>query len=437
MKRLIDAHLLAWQDSPIRRPLLIRGARQVGKTYAARQLAKAFDDYVEINLENGHDLKNVFEKDLNPERIVRELSLIAGKPILPGRTLLFFDEIQASPRAFQALRYFYELMPELHVIAAGSLLDFTIEKIGIPVGRVMSLYMYPMSFFEFLEALDETLVAEEILKHDPHKEIGKSVHAKLLNLLGEYLAIGGMPEAVACWQETKDPLNCFEIHQLLINAYRQDFDKYAKKFQLKYVRLLFERAPLKLGKKFKYSSLGEYRKRELEPSLDLLETAGIIHKVYQSDGNGVPLGAEADPADFKVIFLDVALSQAILNLNVAPWILNPLEEFVNKGELVESFIGQELLAYAEPSQKAQLYYWRKAKPGSQAEVDYLIQRNQHVIPVEVKSGKGRSFKSLKIFLDNRPKTPFGIKLSLEDYSVSTSLVSYPLYAVAGILKPRT
>ncbi len=401
-----------------------------------REFGKTFENFVEVNLESSEKVRNIFEKDLHPDRILRDLSLLVQQDIIPGKTLLFLDEIQASPRAFLSLRYFYEELPNLHVIAAGSLLDFTIQQIGIPVGRVSSLYIYPMSFYEFLLAMNADLAAEAILIHNPKDKIGEPIHTKLLEYLAEYLAVGGMPAAIKCWKDQKNPRECFQIHQSLIDAYKQDFDKYAKDFQIKYLKLLFERALLKIGKKFKYSSLGDYRKRELEPCLDLLVTAGIMHKIYRTDGNEIPLGVEFGLDDFKVIFVDIALTQALLNINLADWLLNPLQDFINKGEIIEAFIGQELIAYSDPYQKAQLYYWRKNEPSSQAEVDYLIQKNNYVIPTEVKSGATALLKSLKIFLENRPKSPYGIRFSINDYSIHQKVYSYPLYAVYGFLRSK-
>ncbi len=203
MKRLIDTHLLTWKNDESRKPLLLRGARQIGKTFAVRILGTNFENFIEINFELTPDATLLFDKDLQPERLIRELSLFVGKQIIPGKTLLFFDEIQAAPKVLSALRYFYELMPSLHVIAAGSLLDFTTEELGIPVGRVMSLYMYPMSFIEFLYALKQELLVEEILKHTTEMPLSEPIHQKLLSFLGEYLAIGGMPEIVKTWQEKK------------------------------------------------------------------------------------------------------------------------------------------------------------------------------------------------------------------------------------------
>ncbi|MCK4870541.1 MAG: ATP-binding protein [Gammaproteobacteria bacterium] len=433
MKRAIAEQLQAWKQASKRKPLVIRGARQVGKTFEVRELGQLFDNYVEINFEQIEEAKQIFAKDLSPGRIVRDLSLLVGQKIEPGKSLLFFDEIQAAPKAITALRYFYEEMPDLHVIAAGSLLDFALEQIGVPVGRISYLYLYPMSFIEFLSAVGEELLAAEILKHQVSEPITELIHQKSLELLGIYVAVGGMPEAVQCWKDSQDLFECSKIHNDLVENYRQDFQKYAKKYQIKYVDLLFDQIPRQMGQPFIYARVaGGYRKRELEPCLDLLEKAGMIHRVIHTAGNGVPLGAEANHEKFKVVFLDIALAQYILGYQARDWVLNPQTTFINKGELVEAFVGQELLAYATANQKHQLYYWHKDNRGSSAEVDYLIQQKEDVIPIEVKSGKGGHLKSLRMFLDSH-KSSYGIRFSTQNYSIYDGVHSYPLYAVAKVV----
>ena len=437
MNRIIDHFLLQWKEDYDRKPLLISGARQVGKTYSVRQLGATYQDFVEINMESLADIDRIFEKDLDPVRICMELSVAVKRPIIPGKTLLFLDEIQNVPRAITSMRYFYEMMPELHVIASGSLLNFAIEQIGIPVGRVQFLYMHPLSFIEYIAATGNNLIIDQILDHSIEQEMSHFIHNKLLDLLGEYLALGGMPRSVHFWVTKKDPLGCTKVHNALLNTYRQDFAKYARKLQIKYVELLFKHVPMQLGRKFKYSIVeGDYRKRELAPALDLLITAGIAHKVFYSAGQGVPLGAQIDPQDYKVIFLDAGLAQALLDLDIAQWFLHPDNEFVNKGSLVEAFVGQELLAYANPYIKNDAYYWHKEGALGQAEIDYLIQVGTSVIPVEVKSGTGRTLKSLQIFLDLHVKSPYGIRFSTQNYSVYNKIYSYPLYAIAKVMSDK-
>jgi len=439
MKRFVDYFLHKWKSSPIRKPLLLRGARQVGKTYSVREFGKSFTSFVELNLELHPEAREIFEKDLDPHIIIRKIFVLTNKSIIPGQTLLFLDEIQLVPNAIIALRYFYEMMPDLHVIAAGSLLDFAIKTVGMPVGRVSSLYMYPLSFFEFLSAIGSSAVIEEILLqhsclHNPNDEISGIFHDKFLDLVGQYLAIGGMPQSVACWQNIKDIHTCSEIPHSLIRTYKQDFEKYAQKYQIKYLNVLFTNIPHQLGRKFKYSEIeGEYRKRELAPCLDLLLTANIAHKVMRTGAQGIPLGAQSDMHTFKVVLIDVALSQFVLGLKTGAWMLKPLEEFINKGELVEAFIGQELIAYENPINEPQLYYWQRETRGAEAEIDYVIQQEANIVPIEVKSGKGTAMKSMKSFLETHPESTYGIRFSTNNYSVHEKIHSYPLYAVAKII----
>ncbi len=431
MKRLIDFHLRKWKNSAIRRPLLLRGARQVGKTYAVRAFSTSFSSFVEINFEVNKKVRALFEGDIDPNKILQVFSAMTEKRIVPGETLLFLDEIQTVPEAITALRYFYEKFPELHIIAAGSLLDFAIEKVGVPVGRVQFLYMYPLSFIEFLRALEKPILIEQILTH-PIKKEPEVLHETLLQHLGSYIAIGGMPQSVECWRSSQNLLDCAQISQILADAYRYDFIKYGKSHQIKYLELLFSHIPHQLGKKFKYNLVGEYRKRELEPCLELLTTAGIIHKVQHSDAQGIPLGAQVNPDMFKLLFIDVALSQFMLDIKTGDWILNPLESFINKGTLAEAFVGQELLAYEHPTKKANLYYWHRNSKGSEAELDFVIQHQDKIFPIEVKSSQGTRLRSLHMFLETHENSPYGIRFSTHPYSIYEKVHSYPLYAIANI-----
>ena len=363
-------------------------------------------------------------------------------------------EIQAAPRAIIALRYFYEKMPELHVIAAGSLLDFAINQVGIPVGRVESLYMQPISFIEYFAASNKFAV-RQLLHHDSSKPIQDPMHTIGLDLLSQYFVIGGMPKSVQQWIDYQKPLQISKINTGILDSYRQDFNKYAKNHEIKYVEKVFDHIPKQLGQKFKYSLIeGEYRKRELAPALDLLVTAGIAKKVYYSAGQGIPLGAQSSDLDYKVIFLDVGLAQARLGLDLAGWFLQPEQTLINKGPLVEAFVGQELAAYAVPHIKNDLYYWHKDSAPAQAEIDYVTTINYQVVPIavpvvasksskkinallersrEVKSGTGRTLKSLNYFLETHEQSSYGIKFSTQDYSVYNNIHSYPLYAIAQVM----
>ncbi len=432
MKRIIGLFLSQWMHAKYRKPLLLRGARQVGKTHSVRQLSKLFDNYIEINFEKTPEAKTIFQDDLSAKKLLRNISLFTGQTIIPGKTLLFLDEIQEIPRAIIALRYFYEEIPELHIVGAGSLLEFAIEEIGIPVGRIEFLYMHPMSFIEYLHAQNHQLLINEIRHHPSHESINEAIHSKLIELFCEYLAIGGMPEVVQSWIADNDITQVTKIQQTLIDSYLQDIPKYSRKMQVKYVEAIFSGVPALIGNHFKYTLIhGEYRKRELAPALSLLIKAGLLHKVIHSNGNGIPLAAESNEDKFKVIFLDVALAQVLLGVIPNVWFLSGIETIMNRGALVEAAIGQELLAYAQPQMKAQLFYWQREQAASQAEIDYLLQQNRHVLPIEVKSNRGSTLKSMQIFLQSHTKSPYGIRVSMHNYSVHDQVYSYPLYAVAA------
>lgn len=433
MKRLIDHYLLQWKTSLLRKPLLLRGARQVGKTYAVRVLGETYASFVEINFEDNKKARTVFQADLDPARMLRELAIHADQQIIPGQTLLFLDEVQIVPEALLALRYFYEKMPDLHVIAAGSLLDFAIEKVGVPVGRVQFLYMHPVSFIEFLAAMGQENLLELIVNNPRDKAVSDGVHNRALMLLGQFLALGGMPQVVSSWQQFQDLQACSLIPRNLIMAYQFDFIKYGKSHQIKYLDALISHIPQQLGKKFKYSLVGEYRKRELEPCVDLLVTAGLMHRVVHTGAQGIPLGAQIDLNTFKLLLLDVGLIQFLLGIKTGDWLLNPLETFINRGLLAEAFVGQELVAYEHATHKPALYYWKRDAHGSEAEVDYVVQLSAAAIPVEVKSGKGSSIKSMRLFLDSHSDSPYGIRFSTHNYSIFENIHSYPLYAVASMI----
>ena len=431
MKRLINQELKEWKKSPGRKSLILRGARQVGKTFAVRHLGQSYPDFYEVNLEKRPELRSIFEQNLDPVRILRNLSADRGQPIVPGQTLLFLDEIQLCPQAILALRYFYEEMPELHVIGAGSLLEFAIEQVGLPVGRVQTLSVYPLSFAEFLVAKGQHLLLEAMCEKAAFPAV---LHEKLMKLLGEYFIVGGLPEVVSSWANTEQILDVKDKLTTIVQTYREDFDKYAKKTQLKYLNILFQNVPLRIGDKFKFQGMGDYRKRELAPCLELMEKAHIIHMVYHTSGQGIPLGAQTDLEWYKVICFDIALTQHLLGVDLKGWLLNPKAEFINKGKLVESFVGQEMMAYSSPNMKTPLYYWQRESKGSEAEIDYLTTFEGKVIPIEVKSGKGSTLKSLHSFLESHPSSPYGVKFSSEKRSQFEKIKTIPLYAVFEIVE---
>jgi len=433
MYRALLKDLEEWKNSKKHKPLLLRGARQVGKSWLVKELGKSFPNFVEINFESRPTLKKIFDDDLTPEHLIPRLSAAVKKPIIPGETLLFFDEIQQVPNAITSLRYFYEEMPDLHVIGAGSLLEFAIEKIGIPVGRILSLYCYPLSFYEFMIATNNNQLAELIEKSPENKALDEPLHKQALTLLAEYMAVGGMPEAVAEWIESKNIMKCVKIHKSIIDTYRQDFGKYAKTSKIEYVDLVFNSIPHFTGRKFVFSHISDsIRSRELKPALELLEKAGVVHRICHSSGNGVPIAAEENPALFKVIPLDVGLMQAGLNVNYSNWLVDPDQQFINKGSVAEAFTGTELLAYSWPFERKTLSYWVRERHASKAEVDYLIEKNGEVVPVEVKSGNTGSLKSIELFLKEKTKSSYGLHISSQPAGLKGKIKKIPLYAIWNI-----
>lgn len=435
MKRALLKELNDWKANPSRRPVLLRGARQVGKTHLVRELGKSFPHFVEVNFEKNLEAANVFAGNLEPDKLVRDLSLILKEEIIPGKTLLFLDEAQIIPRSIIALRYFYEEMPDLHVIAAGSLLDFAIDEVGVPVGRVDFFYLHPMSFMEFLCAIGRSSLAKVIVTQKIDEPLSESIHNLALEMWGNYMALGGMPKVVQEWADNQNIKNCQSILHSINNNYIEDFSKYAKESQIKYLDILFKKIPRLISRPFNFTEIStNFRRRELEPALMLLHKAGLVQYVYHSHGNGFPIAAESDFNKFKLIFLDCGLTQAVNGVDLKDWFLHQKEAFINNGPLTEAFVGQEFLAYGSSTTRPNLYYWTRQAPGSNAEVDYLMSQNQAVIPVEVKSGKGGQLQSMRHFLAARPKSPYGIRFSTHNFSVHENLHSYPIYAVANACK---
>ncbi|HRZ78670.1 MAG TPA: AAA family ATPase [bacterium] len=430
MERFILGELLKWKESSSRKSLILRGSRQVGKSYIVRELGKHFDNFVEVNFEKDLSLAQIFDGDLEPVKIIEKISAVKNMPVIPGGTLLFLDEIQAAPRAVTALRYFYELMPELHVISAGSLLEFALEKTGMPVGRVSSMYLYPLSFKEFLIASGREILCDYIDKHNEQKPVEEVFLNQLMTFLGEYLAVGGMPEAVQTWLDHRDLKKVRSIHYNIVDTYRQDFLKYAKNQQIHHVDKVFSAVPRMLGNKFIYSRVdNSLKSREIKPALELLEMAQVIHRIRHSSSNGVPLGAECNDSIFKTILIDVGLSQAILGLSDGEWILDIRNSIVNRGAIVEAFAGQEILAYSDPHRPQKLFYWVREKQNSQAEIDFVFQKEDKVIPVEIKSGTTGTLKSMMQFLNEKPATPYGVHISPNNFGKYNNIKQIPLCAI--------
>ena len=351
-KRLIDKYLQEWASRDIHKPLLLRGARQVGKSTAVQELAKRFESFVEINFEKQPQYKALFNEDLNVKRIIPQISAMYGTSIQGNKTLLFLDEIQECPQAIMALRFFKEDFPELHVIAAGSLLEFALKELPtFGVGRIHSMFMYPMTFDEFLEANGEQLLLEARNKSSIDNPLPEVLHDKLIELLRTYMLVGGMPEAVKTWIETHDYIRCQEIQDDIIVTYEDDFPKYKKNIDLALLRLTLRNAAVQVTKKFMYSKVStDYKTYEIKKAVELLILAGILHPVVHTDANGLPLGSEADSSYQKILLSDTGLLLRLLNMSLGNIselttriLTDSATDLANKGPMAELVVGLEML----------------------------------------------------------------------------------------------
>ena len=434
IKRAIDAELLAWTKEGKRKPLLIRGARQVGKSSAVRRLGEYFENYVEINFEQHKRVQRFFDGDLSPQKICENLSVFYRMPIVPGKTLLFFDEIQACIPAISSIRFFYEQYPELHLIAAGSLLEFALSEIpSFGVGRVRSLYMHPFSFDEFLHAVGETQLAELKSKASPDNPLLEPMHEKLLDLLKRYMILGGMPEVVASFVSDGDVIKCEKILDDQIISLKADFVKYKKRVPASRISEVFESVVQQSGGRFVYTKAAtEATLYQVKQALELLIMAGIVIPVTHTSANGIPLGAEVNPKKRKMLIFDTGIFQRILGLNISDVLFSDDFSAINKGAIAEILVGIELQKSGSCYRRDDLYFWQRESLNSQAEIDYLVQSKGKILPIEVKSGNKGSMQSLYMFLKEK-KAPFGIRCSSENFSSYESIKVVPLYAVPNIL----
>lgn len=401
MKRIALSYLQKWLIKDRRLPLVIRGARQVGKTWLVRELAQVSDKkLIEINLERQPELISAFAIN-DPKEIIKQLTSKMKTAVEPSNCILFIDEIQAAPEIFAKLRWFAEDMPELPVIAAGSLLEFVLGtyKMSMPVGRVTFMYLEPLSFEEFLLAQEKNMLIAQIKDFTWGKNIYELTHNQLMKYFKEYLIVGGMPDAVASWIKNESLLEVGSIHRDILEAYRNDFPKYNNRMPAEYLNKVLQIVPQSLGKKFVYSEVSrEIPHASLKNALELLTKARLCHKVQATAANGVPLGAELLHHYTKVIMLDVGLSSAALKLSLAD--LQSMNELdlINKGGIAEQVAGQ-LLRTIDPFFEApELYYWISTDKFASAEVDYVIQHGMKVIPIEVKAGTTGTLKSLHRFM---------------------------------------
>jgi len=431
LKRGFDTELLSWSKESSRKPLLLRGARQVGKSSSVRELGKHFEFFLEVNFEEQRNVHSLFEGDLSPQTLCENLSIMYNVPVKEGRTLLFFDEIQACVPAISALRFFYEKLPGLHLIAAGSLLEFVFRDLpSFGVGRIRSLFIYPFSFNEFLSACGEDLLVNAKIKASVDFPLPDVIHRKLIFYLKKFLILGGMPEVVARYNEGNNIAECQRILDDLIISLKADFAKYRKRVPMLRITEVFESAVQQVGNKFKYARVvSESNHKQIKEALDLLIMAGLIIPVTHSSANGIPLGAEADIKMRKMLIFDTGVFQRLLGLNIQEVLFEEGFDPVNKGNIAELFVGLEILKASSCYQQRDLFYWHRESLNSNAELDYLIQKNQVIIPVEVKSGTRGSMQSLFLFLKEKGM-PFGIRFSLENFSKYSQIMSYPLYSVS-------
>ncbi len=453
-ERIIDQFLSEWAARPSHKPVLLRGARQVGKSTAVRHLGEQFKYFVEINLEKQSEYKVLFQSNLDVKRIVPQMAAIHGTPIIPGQTLLFIDEIQDCQQAIMALRYFKEDMPELHVVAAGSLLEFVLDDLPtFGVGRIHSMYMYPMTFDEFLLANGEKLLLEARNQASPSSPLPMPLHDKLTSLLRTFMLVGGMPEAVVKWVETHDYLLCQEVQDDIITGYEADFPKYKKKVDPQLLRMTMRSAAQQATKKFMYSQVpGEYKTAEVKKALELLIKANIIFPVTHTNSNGLPLGDGRDDGIRKMLLLDTGLMLRLLNMamgNIRELTTHILTataaDLVNKGPVAEMLAGLELLHYRTPNLQYELFYWQRQAKNATAEVDYVLPNETQILPVEVKAGVQGGMKSLWAYMRERKLTQ-AIRCSLENFGEFDYIDNmaeepvrhvriYPLYAIRELIWP--
>ena len=395
MKRILMNGLIEWKENPHKKPLILQGVRQCGKTYLVKEFgARYYDDVFYCKFDEDKSLEDFFEPDLDPYRIIKDMSIMHGKDIKPQKTLIVFDEVQSCGKALTALKYFYEDAPEYHIIAAGSLLGVAIPKgTSFPVGKVEFLTLFPMSFYEFLLAQNEKLA--ERLKESPLEDsVWQSFQTRLEEKYRDYQIVGGMPEAVQSWIDSKSIEGVEKIQSQIIRSYENDFAKYAPMHYFPKLSAVWNAIPGQLAKenrKFIFSQVKKsWRAKDLEDALEWLIRAGLVYKVENIEKPYFPLSAYANHTFFKLYLSDIGLLRRLINL--PPSVLldksDNYKEF--KGAVAENFICCELKRIYEEK----IYYWT-AEGSGQAEVDFIVQDNADIIPVEVKAGKASHGRSLK------------------------------------------
>ncbi len=452
ISREIDKQLNEWKESKQHKPLLLRGARQVGKSSVVRHLGESFDYYIEANFEKKSELKDLFKQTTDVKLLASNIGLLYNTPIIAGKTLLFLDEIQVSSEAIKSLWFFKEDFPELHIIAAGSLLEFTLKDLAsFGVGRIRSLFMYPFSFDEFLIAQGKKDWVEAKQMADAGKPLFEALHNELVQQFRTFLIVGGMPASVVAWLDSHNYNECqAELDDIQLSYY-DDFAKYSNKVDTTLLRNTLQSVVAQTGKKFMYSKVeGGYRTDDVKNALRMLCDAGIIKRVSHTAANGLPLGAEVNDKFRKYIYLDSALLLRILDLNfgasqniVDTIVAGTAEDLVNKGGLAEMVLGWELVKYSSSRSQHDLFYWENTSENTTSEVDYIIVRNMKVVPIECKSGKSGKMKSLRLFMKNK-HIKEAIRCSLENFALLqnnedksenevSNICINPLYAISNII----
>lgn len=425
MERSIYSSLKKWKESPTRKPLILQGARQVGKTYILKEFgAREYSEVVYINCDDNNDMQNMFA-DYDIDRIIRSLSAISGVSIKPSTTLLILDEIQEVERGLASLKYFCEKAPEYHVAVAGSLLGITLhEGTSFPVGKVDMLYMYPMDFEEFLLAMGKEQLVE-LLRNNSWATL-TPLRGMLTELLRQYYFVGGMPEAVKTYVERGDIWEVRSIHSKIIDAYRNDMSKHVPKQQVQRINMVWNSIPSQLArdnKKFIYGALRKgARANDFEIAIQWLVDSGLVHKVHRISKPVVPLKFYEDMASFKLFLLDCGLLGALSETPPEQILIgdNVFEEY--KGAFTENYVLQQLKSLP----RTFVYYY--SNDNSTLEIDFVVQQEAHVIPIEVKAEENLRAKSLRQFVTDNAGL-HGVRFSMSDYREQDWLTNVPLWAV--------
>ncbi len=424
MKRFILNDLNNWKDSKRRKPLILRGARQVGKTWILEEFGKSFKDgFVRINFDKEPEYSQFFTTTKDVFRIIQNLSFATGHKITPD-TLIIFDEIQSCPEALNSLKYFCEDAPEYYVASAGSLLGLALNE-GFPVGKADFLDMGPMSFLEFLIACGDENLYEYIKSINKIENIPELFHSRLIEKLKMYFVIGGMPEAVKVWAEDRDIKEVENVLLSILEAYEADFGKHAPNRDVQRIRLIWNSLPSQLAKenkKFLYSTIREgARAREYEDALNWLKNADLVKKVSRIEKPGLPLKSYEDLTSFKIYMGDVGLLRKHSKLATSAFLEENRLFTEFKGSLTENYVLESLLSQKD----IEPYYWNNGS----YEVDFIIQKENNIYPIEVKSGTNITSTSLKKYLSNYNETKFGVRLSLKNLSFDGNILNIPLYLI--------